>query len=200
VKNSCQPSVFRCNKYRLPKFQRAFSLYDLLVALTVVSTISTVAIPSFRQLITSQRMTGAVNSLVTGLHLARSEAIKRRERAILCPSVDGRACHNGSTGGTVWEEGYLLYIDHNSNREFDADDTLVWNFEATAGLHIRSSAGRDHVTYQPNGLASGSNLTILFCDKHGHGAPRAVIVSNSGRPRVSTRSASGGAIPCPTTS
>ena len=196
MKNSRQQSAFRI-KHHLPRHERAFSLYDALVTLTVVSTVTTVAVPSFQQLISSQRMSGAVNSLVTALHLTRSETIKRGERAVLCPSSDGRACRNNSVGGTVWEEGYLLYIDRNGNHEFDADEMAVRMFGATEGLHIRSSAHRDHVTYQPNGMASGSNITFTFCDKHGRGAPRAVIVSNSGRPRTSTRDASGGAISCP---
>jgi len=195
MKHAFQQSAF-CIKRRNPEFQRAFSLYDALVALTVVSTVATVAVPSFQQLTFSQRMTGAVNSMVTALHLARSEAINRRARAILCPSVDGRVCHNGGSGSTVWEEGYLLYIDHNGNHVFDADDMAVWVFAATTGLLIRSSPSRNHVTYQPNGLASGSNLSITFCDKHDRGAPRAVIVSSGGRPRVSTRNSGGGVIRC----
>jgi len=168
------------------------------VTLTVVSTVTTVAVPSFQQLVSSQRMSGAVNSLVTALHLARIETIKRGERAALCPSADGRACSDNSVGGTVWEKGYLLYIDRNGNHKFDADELAVREFGATEGLHIRSSAHRDHVTYQPNGMASGSNLTFTFCVKHGRGSPRAVIVSISGRPRTSTRNANGGAISCPT--
>lgn len=197
MKDSRQQSVFRI-KPHLPRRERAFSLYDVLVTLTVVSTLTTVAVPSFQQLTTGQRMAGAVNSLVTALHLARSEAIKRGERATLCPSATGRECHNGGANGTVWEKGYLLYIDRNGNREFDADETAVRMFGAVEGLHIRSSAHRDHVTYQSNGMASGTNLSFTFCDKHGRGAPRTVIVSNSGRPRTSTRNASGGVIACPT--
>jgi type IV fimbrial biogenesis protein FimT len=196
VKNSRQQSAFRI-KHHLPRHARAFSLYDALVTLTVVSTVTTIAVPSFLQLISSQRMSGAVNSLVAALNLTRSETIKRGERAVLCPSPDGRACRTNSVGGTAWEEGYLLYIDRNGNHEFDADEIAVRIFSATEGLHIRSSAYRDHVSYLPNGMASGSNITFTFCDKHGRGTPRAVIVSNSGRPRTSTRDASGGAISCP---
>lgn len=192
MKDSRQQSVFRIKSHP-PRHERAFSLYDVLVTLTVVSTLTTVTVPSFQQLTTGQRMAGAVNSLVTALHLARSEAIKRGERAVLCPSSDGRTCRNN----TVWEEGYLLYIDRNGNHEFDTDETAVRMFGATPGLHIRS-AHRGQVTYQSNGMASGSTITITFCDKHGRGAPRTVIVSNSGRPRTSTRNASGGVIACPT--
>lgn len=191
MKNSRQQSAFHI-KHHLPRHARAFSLYDALVTLTVVSTVTTIAVPSFLQLISSQRMSGAVNSLVTALNLTRSETIKRGERAVLCPSSDGRTCRNN----TVWEEGYLLYIDRNGNHEFDTDETAVRMFDATEGLQIRS-VHRNQVTYLPNGMASGSTITITFCDKHGRGTPRAVIVANSGRPRTSTRNASGGAISCP---
>jgi len=194
MKDSCQQSVFRI-KTRLPRHERAFSLYDALVTLTVVSTVTTVAVPSFQQLTASQRMSGAVNSLVTALHLTRSEAIKRGENAVLCPSTDGRGCMNG---GSIWEEGYLLYIDRNGNREADADEIVVRVFGAASGLRLRNTSSHDHVRYMPNGLATLTNATFTFCDTHGRGAPRAVIVSNSGRPRISNRNASGGAISCPT--
>jgi len=199
MKDSCQQSLFRI-KSRPPRHERAFSLYEALVTLAVVSTVSTIAVPSFQQLTSSQRMTTAVNSMVTALNLARSEAIKRGERATLCPSADGHACHSGGADSTAWEGGYLLYIDHNGNHEFDAGETVVWRFGATEGLNIRSSAHRDHVTYQPNGTASGTNLTFSLCAKHGRGMPRAVIVSNTGRARTSTKTAGGGAIVCPTVS
>lgn len=198
MKNSHRQFFCRI-KFRQSRHERAYSLYDALVALTVVSTVTTVAVPSFQQLTSSQRMSGAVNSLITALHLARSEAIKRRERAVLCPSIDGRTCRDDISDETAWEEGYLLYIDSNANREFDVDETTVWTMGATEGLRIRSTAGRDHVTYQPSGMASGTNLTITFCDKHSRATPRTVVVSSSGRPRTSTRNANGGAIVCPGT-
>lgn len=182
---------------RAPRLSRAFSLHETLVTLALVGTFSAFAVPLFQQLVSSQRMSGAVNSLVTALHLARSEAIRRGARAAVCPSADGRACSNGGSGGTAWENGYLVYIDLNGNHDFDAEETIVWQFSAAEGLNIRSSAHRDHVTYQHNGMASGTNLTFTLCDKRSRGEPRTVIVSNSGRARASTRNADGGVIVCP---
>lgn len=199
MKDSRRISVF-LTKPQLPRRERGFSLYDALTTLTVASVLFSVAVPSFQLLTSSQRMSGAVNSLVTALHLARSEAIKRSERAVLCPSVDSRTCNDNSADATVWEEGYLLYIDRNANHEFDDDDQAIWMAGATEGLRIRSSAHRDHITYLPNGLTSGTNTTFTFCDKGGKGAPRAVIVSNTGRPRTSTSGTGGSALVCPTVS
>lgn len=195
MNNLCQRFSFRISSH-LPRYMRAFSLHDVLVTMTIVSTATIVAVPSFQKFMSSQRMSGAANSLVTAIHLTRSVAIFRGERAVLCPSADGLACSDNGIGDTVWENGYLLFIDRDGNHDFNADDMVVQTFNHTTGLSIRSSAYRDHVTYRPNGLASGSNLTFTICDKHGRGTPRAVIVSSSGRPRVSARNASGGAIRC----
>ena len=193
MKDSRQQFVFRI-PYGSPQHARAFSLHDALVTMAVVSTIATIGVPSFQQLVVSQRMTGAINTFVTALHLARSEAIKRGENAVLCPSTDGRNCINR---GDEWETGYLLYIDRDGAREIDADETVVRVFGATNGLRLRTSPGRDDVRYMPNGLALGSTATFRFCDVHGRGTPKAVIISNAGRVRTSTRMPEGDAIVCP---
>lgn len=179
-----------------PKLLRSngFSLYDMLTTLVVVSTIAAVAVPSFQQLLYRQRITAAINTLISALYLARSEAIKRSETAVLCPSPDGHSCVQR---GNIWEQGYLLYIDSNDNARVDAEEIVVRYFETTIGLRVQTSADRDDIRYLPNGLASGTNATFKFCDAHNRGAPRTVIVSNSGRARTSTRMPDGGAIPCP---
>jgi type IV fimbrial biogenesis protein FimT len=183
-----------------PRYESGLSLYETLVTLIVISLISSMAIPAYQQFISSTRISSSVNSLVTALHTARSEAIKRNERAVLCPSLDGRICRSDSAGDTAWEDGYMVFVDHNANHELDAEDSVVWLSGAQEGIQIRSTASRDHVTYLPSGMAIGTNLTFTFCDKRGGVTPRAVIVSNSGRPRTSARDANGRAIVCPTAS
>lgn len=194
VKEPRPKSLFPFLKPQLPRSDRGFSLYDMLTTLVVVSTIAAVAVPSFQQLLYRQRIAGAINTLISALYLARSEAIKRGETAVLCPSPDGRSCVQR---GHIWEEGYLLYIDSNNNARVDAEEIVVRYFETTTGLQVQTSANRDDIRYLPNGLASGTNATFKFCDAHNRGAPRTVIVSNSGRARTSTRMPDGGAIPCP---
>ena len=159
----------------------------------VVSTVVTIAVPSLQQLISNQRMAGAINTLITGLYLARSEAIKRAENAALCPSIDGRNCTNGNK----WEAGYLLYIDRNANNKVDADERVVQVFEATNQMRLRTTPGRDHVRYVSSGLAPGSNATFTLCHARGQGTPRTVVISIAGRVRTATRMPGGGAIVCP---
>lgn len=190
--DSRQPCTLRF-PHSSPPHARGFSLHEALIAMAVVSTLTAIGASSFQLMVLNQRMSGAINTLVTALHLARSEAIRRGEYAVLCPSPDGRACVNGSSN---WETGYLLYIDRNHNRALDAGETVVRVFGISNGLHLRTHH-RDDVRYLPNGLASGTNTTFTVCDAHGRGTPKAVVVSNTGRVRTATRMPGGGAIACP---
>ena len=136
------------------------------------------------QFIASQRLISAANELLTAINLTRSEAIKRGERVALCPGRDGSGCQPANERHTPWQQGYLLYVDRNGNRERDADEPVLQVFQPPSGLSIHSSRYREQLSYLPNGLASGSNLTFTLCPERGHGSGRSVIVSNTGRPRV----------------
>lgn len=175
---------------------QAFSLYDTLVTLAVVSILAMIAVPSFRHLIAGQRMITAMNVLIAALHTTRSEAITRGEHAVLCPSKDGRRCGAVYGNWTFWQHGYLLYIDKNANHKQDEDETAVRVFDPAPGLRIHSTRSRDAVAYKPNGLAQGSNMTFTFCTEWPEYPARTVILSTSGRPRSSTRLQDGGKPDC----
>ena len=161
--------------------QRGVSLYQTLITLAIAGTLGTLAVPNFQPVLAHQRMHTSVNTLVTALHLTRSEALTSRQRAVLCPTQDGSECLDSHT---EWHRGYMLYLDFNANRQRDEDEPVVRMFEVNRHIQLRSSRGRDHITYQANGLASGSNATFLFCDSNRAAKPRMVVVANSGRPRV----------------
>lgn len=54
-----------------------FTLIELMVTIAVAAILLAVAVPSFRHLIISNRLTTAANEVVTALTVARSESIKR---------------------------------------------------------------------------------------------------------------------------
>lgn len=167
------------------------TLYETLVALAVIATVALIGIPALQSVLASTRLVTATNTLVTALYVTRSEAIKRGRRVVLCPSRDQRSC----TRAGDWHVGYVLFVDDNGNRRLDGGEALLQVFDAPTGVTVRSSAGRLQVTYLPNGLASGSNLSFAVCAR-GAGAGRAVVVSNTGRARVAQRMPDG-RLPCP---
>jgi type IV fimbrial biogenesis protein FimT len=157
-------------------------LYELLVTLTITSGLVTAGAGVF-QIVRDATQTAEINTLVGHLNLARSEAIKRGQDAVLCPSTDGRRC-DAAQDYTWWHRGMFLFVDTDGNHQPDPHDPVIRIYAPSATLRIKSSRGRPHVIYQPNGLASGTNMTFTFCDPRGTAAARYVIVSNTGRARV----------------
>lgn len=154
--------------------------------MTIAGILATIAIPSLQSLLANTRLTTATNTLLAALATTRSEAIKRGQQVVLCPSSDYRSCTDASN----WHVGYVLYVDHNQNGHLNPGEPVLRVFDGLSGVTVRSSVYRDHVTYQPSGLAYGSNLSFAVC-ADGAAAGRAVVVSNTGRVRVALRMPNG---------
>ncbi len=73
---------------------RGFTLIELLVTMTVAGILACIAVPAFSSFVQNDRDIEQINSLVSSLNYARSEAIKRDSQGgiTVCPSVDGRSC------------------------------------------------------------------------------------------------------------
>ena len=164
---------------------RGFSLYDLLTTLTVVGVV-TASGAGFMNIVHSTAQTAEINTLIAHLNLTRSEAVKRGQDVVLCPSTDGRSCDRPQDP-TWWHRGMLLFVDRDGDRQPDTGAPVIRAHQlSTAALQIKTPSGRPRVVYQPNGVASGTNLTFTLCDPRGTSSARYVIVSNTGRARVSS--------------
>ena len=169
-----------------------FTLIEMLVTIALAATIATWSIPTFREARLNATRTREVNQFVQAVYLARSEAMKRNGVVSLCPTADGASC---ATDGTGWERGWIVFanLDRDAPPQRDENEELL---RVYAGWETgRVVANRATLSFRAFGQR-GVTATFAYCDERGSSAARAVIVSQTGRPRVSDRSSSGSPISC----
>lgn len=171
------------------KPSRGVTLIELLVALSVLGILLAVGVPSLGQFMTSSRLSNATNSLFSNLALARSEAIKRSGRVVICKSADGLVC--SSTGD--WSQGWVIFADLNNNAAIDGGEGILQKIPALPSGYsfIGNSNVSDYVSYDAQGmtkLTSGAfqSGTFELCPPapavEGNG--RQIVLSSSGRART----------------
>ncbi|GMR18354.1 MAG: Tfp pilus assembly protein FimT/FimU [Gammaproteobacteria bacterium] len=177
------------------KSQAGFSIIELLITLVIGGILTSLA-SNVWSLVERSRVTSAVNTLATNLHIARSEGILRKHRVTLCQSDDGKTC--GTTDR--WERGWILFTDPNNNYKLDREEKIIHIVQAFApGYSVRwrgSTGTNHHLSFLASG---GSNKVGTFTVCHGNQPEKAktVIIIRSGRFRTSTKK-SGGKLPdCP---
>lgn len=170
------------------------TLLELLATLAIGSITLSLAIPALGALTGNSARSGSINTLIGHLQLGRSEAITRGRVTILCPSLDGHDCLDS----TAWEGGYILVEDSNNSGSVDSGDRLIRRVQQQdERITIRSTAGRKRILFNSLGMSPGYNLTLSFCDRQQLVEPKAVILSNTGRPRLSLTRPDGSPIACP---
>lgn len=171
---------------------RGLTLLELLLALIIIATLAAAAVPLCRQWLLDARMVATVNGFVHAIQLARATAATQARDVVVCRSLD--AAHCAPAGD--WASGWLVFVN------LDGDDPATVDpgervLAATTALPLASiRSNRRAYALHPHAVRA-TNGTVVFCDTRGGAGARAVIVSYSGRPRVSRRAADGKALTCP---
>lgn len=168
--------------------QSGVTLLELVVVLAVSLILLTIGIPSLASFIRANRLVSATNVLVSSLHLARSEAIKRRARAVMCPSTTGTSC--ASSGG--WHQGWVVFHDANNNAALEANETVILSQPGMPeGFRLTGNAPVSrYISYTATGetqMLSGAwqagTLTVCH-EAEPTNLARQIIISKTGRPRT----------------
>jgi type IV fimbrial biogenesis protein FimT len=162
--------------------QRGYTLTELVFAMAIVAGLLGWAVPGLQDLRRDAERTREVNQFLHAVHYARLEAVKRNGVVSLCPSGDGEFC---APRGGAWQLGWIVFVNADTDAPAvrDPGEPLLRAFPAWSSGRL--TANRSTLSFRPFGQ-SGVTATFTFCDARGPAAARAVIISQSGRPRVAS--------------
>lgn len=166
-------------------------LIELLVVLAIVAVLVAAAGPSFVGIAASLRLRSAADALVRDLSLARSEAIKRNARVVICKSRSGRACETAIN----WDAGWVIFQDNDNDGQVGADDLVIHQQAALEGNLVISgnTPVANYVSYTPLGTSryiTGTFQagTFTVCQRSPEPSEaRDIVLSNTGRARIAKR-------------
>lgn len=170
--------------------RRGFTLVELLVVLAVGSILLVIAIPGYAHLVNASRLATVTNDLLTALHLARSEAVKRGTRVTVCKTGTFAATVPACDAAAGWQEGWLVFVDDGMPGVLDAGDTLL-RVEGTVHPTAIITTGTNYsryISYLPDGRSRGlilPNGTLQICIS---GNRRDIVINHAGRPRLDSGS------------
>lgn len=89
---------------------RGFTVIELAFTLAIISILLPATLPGMRTAVLGSHLTAQTSELLTAIHLARNEAVKRNVAVKVCPSVNAHSCLAGATVAD-WRRGWVVRTD-----------------------------------------------------------------------------------------
>jgi len=163
---------------------KAFTLIELMISISVISILASIALPNFTEFIVKVRVDNEISQLQRLLLTARNQAINTQFPVTLCPLNSQNQCN------TQWNKAISVFIDLNNNNIYEPlnNETLVRTKSIIFdGDKLQYGLGRNRIKYAPTGRTTGwgSNGTFKYCPKNHNEKSRAIVISTSGRLYIS---------------
>ena len=152
--------IFSRRVATLPRRAHGFTMTELTITLTIAAILTTIAVPSFNEMIATKKAQMCASDLYVALTKARSEALTLNNNTTLQPNAGG------------WNAGWQI-LDINNN--------VLDNHAAEAAVTI---AGPAAVTYGASGRLTGAVAPVFLISTMSGAAVnhQCVSVNLGGRP------------------
>ncbi|HEU5338839.1 MAG TPA: GspH/FimT family pseudopilin [Sulfuricaulis sp.] len=184
------------------------TLVELIITLTIVGILATIAVPGMDKIIKNQRMTAQANDVVADLNIARSEAVKRATWVTVCKTTNPNAASPtcDTTAANQWSAGRIIFVDSGSgtsandgNGVLNSNEVILRITQGLEGgnkLHGdstytgTSNGTANKITYLATGMtnlvpkAGDAENQLVLCDNRGPSQARRIAVNTTGKVRV----------------
>ncbi|WP_169168760.1 GspH/FimT family pseudopilin [Acidovorax sp. SRB_24] len=168
-------------------FAGGFTAIELLVTVSIVGVLATMAAPSFTPLIEGWRVRQTTEQLQSTLYYARSEAIKRGGRVAIQKLPNNTNGCTTASGTRDWDCGWFVCEDTDGNGTCNASEPILQRYDAPANVQITRTGGGSSIKLNRWGLVDGAWLgfSLVPLNKSTtNPAARGVCMSSGGRIRV----------------
>ena len=160
------------------KLGSGFTIIELMIAVALLAVAVTIGVPSFQSLMERNQLASSNNSFLSSLMLARSEAVKRKQRVTVCASADGIACN-----GASYEDGWIVVMNDEAASANPPADSILWQHEGLpSSLTLRGRGNyATQITFTPVGRVAGINGRFTLCKDDQIDKARVLQFLTSGR-------------------
>jgi type IV fimbrial biogenesis protein FimT len=152
------------------KATQGLTLVELMVTLSLLAILMTLAVPSFNNTLASLRNSSTSNELLATMQQARSDAIRMGQRITVCSTSNGSTC----SGSLDWSQGWITFVDATRTVGIlsrDAGETITAVVQPVEPS-IQVLTDISHVSFNPEGKTRSVtnafvNTTIRVCNTSG---------------------------------
>lgn len=164
------------------KHEKAFSLLELLVCISILGILLSLSAPSLTAFAEKTMTTQSAKRFQHAISLARATAITRNTIMTFCKSDNGLQCQG------QWQQGSIVFADNNGNGKVDEEDNIILRLNPETNrvtILWRAFQNKPHLQINPRGTTQYQNGNFTFCpfNKDLHLAHQ-LIVNTAGRVRV----------------
>lgn len=144
---------------RLASAVRGLTLIELMITISIVAILMSIAVPSYRYVTNANRISSEVNGLVGDLQFARAQAIKEGRTVTVCSSTDGASCADSSS----WHTGWIVFSDSNGNATVDVGEP-IWRMQRAFSSSDTFKADNEiqSIKFNREGFALGLPGTVTL--------------------------------------
>ena len=144
---------------------KGITLLELLITLILIGILVVIATPYFSHLFAKLEAKKTASSLRTVVSYAKHNAYLKRDRLVICGSVDGISCNKAA-----WSNSLLVFKDNkNKNRLRESNEEIVQRIDLNlkhGQLSWKGAGDQNTIFHADSGLPRGGNGTFKYCSHH----------------------------------